>query len=58
MTDKSQSGSEDKAQGKDAPYQRVHIIINPAAGKDEPILNILNRVFHEYDFDWQINITR
>jgi YegS/Rv2252/BmrU family lipid kinase len=36
----------------------VHIIINPAAGKDEPILNVLNRVFREYDFDWQINITR
>jgi YegS/Rv2252/BmrU family lipid kinase len=58
MTDKEQLGSEDKTQGIVAPYKQVHIIINPAAGKDEPILNVLNRVFHEYDFDWQINITR
>lgn len=58
MNDKDQIGPENEAPGKTAPYQRVHIIINPAAGKDEPILNVLNRVFGEYDFDWQINITR
>lgn len=58
MTNKNQSESEGKDLGKTAPYKRVHIIINPAAGKDEPILNVLNRVFHDYDFDWQINITR
>jgi hypothetical protein len=28
------------------PYKKVHVIINPAAGKDEPILNVLNHVFH------------
>jgi diacylglycerol kinase (ATP) len=58
MSDKDQIGPENEAPGKTAPYQRVHIIINPAAGRDEPILNVLNRVFGEYDFDWQINITR
>ncbi len=29
----------------DAPYHRVHVIINPASGRDEPILNVLNDVF-------------
>ena len=24
------------------PYKRIHIVINPASGKDEPILSIIN----------------
>ena len=42
----------------DIPYKRIHVVINPAAGKDEPILNTLNRVFHKYGVDWQISITK
>ncbi|HEX2908844.1 MAG TPA: acylglycerol kinase family protein, partial [Phototrophicaceae bacterium] len=38
-------------------YQRIHVIINPAAGQDEPILNVLNRVFHEHGVDWKVSIT-
>jgi len=42
----------------DICYKRVHVVINPAAGKDAPILNTLNRVFHKYGVDWQISITK
>jgi YegS/Rv2252/BmrU family lipid kinase len=41
----------------DLPYKRVHVIINPAAGKDEPILNVLNDVFHPVGIEWDISIT-
>jgi YegS/Rv2252/BmrU family lipid kinase len=40
------------------PYKKIHIIINPASGKDEPILNVINRVFRQYDIDWELSITR
>src|SRR5512139_4251609 len=39
------------------PYPRVQVIINPAAGHDEPILNVLNDVFHPAGVDWDISIT-
>ncbi len=39
------------------PYKRVHVIINPAAGQDEPILNTLNDVFHPAGVKWDISIT-
>ena len=39
------------------PYKRVHVVINPAAGHDEPILNVLNHVFHPAGVDWDISIT-
>ena len=42
----------------DLPYKKVHVIINPAAGKDEPILNTINKVFHQYGVDWQVSITK
>ena len=29
----------------DAPYKKIHVVINPASGKDEPILNTINDVF-------------
>jgi YegS/Rv2252/BmrU family lipid kinase len=40
------------------PYPRIHVVINPAAGKDEPILNVLNDIFREYDVDWDVSITK
>jgi YegS/Rv2252/BmrU family lipid kinase len=40
------------------PYKKVHVIINPAAGKEEPILNTINKVFHQYGIDWQVSITK
>lgn len=38
-------------------FKRVHVIVNPAAGRDKPILNVLNRVFYN-KIDWDISITR
>jgi diacylglycerol kinase (ATP) len=35
----------------------IQVIINPAAGKDEPILNTLNRVFREHGVCWQAAVT-
>jgi diacylglycerol kinase (ATP) len=39
------------------PYQRIHVIINPASGKDQPILNVLNDVFRQAGVDWDISLT-
>jgi len=39
------------------PYQKVHVVINPASGQNEPILNVLNNVFHPAGVDWEISLT-
>jgi diacylglycerol kinase (ATP) len=39
-------------------FKRVHIIVNPASGKDQPILHTLNDVFHAADIDWDIYVTK
>jgi YegS/Rv2252/BmrU family lipid kinase len=41
-----------------APYERIHVIINPASGRDEPILNTMNDIFKEYGIDWDASITK
>ena len=38
--------------------KRIHVVINPASGQDESILNTINDVFHKYDIDWSISITQ
>jgi len=38
--------------------KRIHVVINPAAGKDEPILNVVNDVFHQYNIDWDVSVTK
>jgi YegS/Rv2252/BmrU family lipid kinase len=40
-----------------ASYQRVHVVINPASGKDEPILNVLNDVFRDHGVAWDVSVT-
>lgn len=40
------------------PYKKVHIVINPAAGQDEPILNVLNDIFTPAGIDWEISLTK
>lgn len=41
------------------PYgKRVHVIINPAAGQDQPFLGKLNSVFQPADVDWEVFITK
>ena len=39
------------------PYKKVHVILNPAAGQNEPIINVLNHVFHPAGVDWDISLT-
>jgi YegS/Rv2252/BmrU family lipid kinase len=41
----------------DLPYKKIHVIINPASGHDEPILNVLNNVFHPAGVEWEVSIT-
>jgi len=41
-----------------APYQKIHVVINPASGKDESIINTLNDVFHQHNIDWDVSITK
>ena len=40
------------------PYRKIHVVINPAAGKNEAILNTINKVFQKYEIDWQVSITK
>jgi diacylglycerol kinase (ATP) len=43
----------------DSPYKKIHVVINPASGKNEPVLNVLNEVFHQYEnIDWSISVTK
>ncbi len=30
-------------------YKRIHVIINPASGKNQPMLNIINDVCRKYE---------
>ena len=39
------------------PYTKVHVVVNPAAGQDKPILNVLNDVFHPAGVDWDNSLT-
>lgn len=39
-------------------FKRIHIIINPASGGDEPILNIFNDVLTPYGVEWDVSITK
>jgi diacylglycerol kinase family enzyme/uncharacterized membrane protein len=42
----------------DVPYRKIHVIINPVSGKDQPILNVLNDVFYKNGIEWDISITK
>lgn len=39
-------------------FSRVHVVVNPASGKDQPILKTLNNVFHAAGIDWDIYATK
>lgn len=36
----------------------IHFIINPAAGKCEPILPVINEVFKDTDIRWEVSVTQ
>jgi diacylglycerol kinase (ATP) len=38
--------------------RKIHVIINPASGQPQPILNTLNSVFHPAGVDWDIFLTK
>ena len=38
-------------------YSRIHIVINPASGHDEPVINVPNRVFEKHGVAWSISVT-
>ncbi len=38
--------------------ERVHVIVNPAAGQEMPVLSILNRVFQKYAVKWEVFVTK
>lgn len=38
-------------------FKKIMVVINPAAGKDEPILNTINDVFYQYDLEWDMRLT-
>ncbi len=40
------------------PYPRIHVVINPAAGKGEPVLKLINDVCQEHGVEWDISLTR
>ena len=39
-------------------FERVHVVINPAAGQEEPVLSTLNSVFRSAGIDWDVSITK
>ncbi|MCA9866747.1 MAG: NAD(+)/NADH kinase [Anaerolineales bacterium] len=39
------------------PFRNIHIIINPASGSDEPILNPINDVLGQFELKWDAHIT-
>jgi diacylglycerol kinase (ATP) len=36
----------------------VHVIVNPTAGQDQAILNTLNKVFTEWEVEWELSLTK
>ncbi len=39
------------------PYRRIHVIINPASGKNQPMVNIINDVCRRFGVTWDATIT-
>ena len=40
-----------------SPLKQIHVIANPAAGQDEPILSVLNSVLRPAEVMWDIFVT-
>lgn len=39
------------------PYPFIHIVINPASGKNQPMLNIINDVCRKHGVQWDVSVT-
>lgn len=40
------------------PLKKLHVIVNPAAGQDKPILGAMNTAFQEAGIDWEMFLTK
>src|SRR5690349_10271394 len=40
------------------PFKHIHVIVNPAAGREEPVLSVLNKIFSVVEVDWDVFITK
>jgi diacylglycerol kinase (ATP) len=38
-------------------FKNIHFIVNPASGKEEPILTYLQRAFYEKQITWNVTVT-
>ena len=38
--------------------RKIFVVVNPASGQPQPILNTLNSVFHPLGVDWDVKITK
>lgn len=45
-------------EGQPIKPRSVHVIINPAAGTEQPVLSVLNQVFKANDIDWETFVTK
>ena len=41
----------------DVPYPRIFVVVNPASGKPQPVLHILNKHFHQFGIQWEVGLT-
>jgi diacylglycerol kinase (ATP) len=42
----------------ETPFHHVHMIVNPAAGHEEPVLSVFNKIFAPTNVDWDVFITK
>ena len=47
-----------KKSNTQSQFKRVHVVANPAAGRDVPILGLLNRSFNGAGIDWDLFLTK
>jgi diacylglycerol kinase (ATP) len=38
--------------------RKIHVVVNPASGQPQPVLNTLNSVFHPLGIEWDVFITK
>lgn len=39
-------------------FKHIHFIVNPASGKEEPILSYINTALNDSGIDWELSITK
>jgi YegS/Rv2252/BmrU family lipid kinase len=39
-------------------FKNIHLIVNPAAGQEEPILSYINKAFQNENVNWEILVTK